>query len=37
MATGSMMGTVSISSAVVFRYGGYLVMEGEVTVQEMMT
>ncbi|CAB4008047.1 multidrug resistance 1-like [Paramuricea clavata] len=37
MATGSMMGTIAISNAVVFRYGGYLVMEGEVTVQEMMT
>ena len=36
LATGSMMGTVAIAVGVVFRYGGYLIMEGDVTVKEMM-
>lgn len=31
------MGTVGLAFAVVFRYGGHLVMEGEVTLKEMMT
>ncbi|XP_046843213.1 ATP-dependent translocase ABCB1-like isoform X2 [Xenia sp. Carnegie-2017] len=36
LATGSMMGTVSLSLAVVFRYGGYLIVKGDITVAEMM-
>lgn len=36
LATGSMMGTVSLSLAVVFRYGGYLIVQGDITVAEMM-
>ena len=37
LVTGSMMGTVAISCAVVFRYGGHLVVNDEITVKEMMT
>jgi hypothetical protein len=37
LVTGSMMGTIAVADAVVFRYGGSLVVDGEITVKEMMT
>ncbi|XP_028401686.1 multidrug resistance protein 1-like [Dendronephthya gigantea] len=36
-ANGSVMGAVNISFAVGFRYGGYLLTEDELTLQDMMT
>jgi hypothetical protein len=36
LANGTLMAALDVSFAVGFRYGGYLIVEGDLTVKELM-